>query len=111
MRDTTKTLGFCMPRYILFHCILIVLAFSHFISSPQARTAMNDFVDHDFVSKIGIEINKKDEAANAASLEHMSFHTERTVAVAHNNFSCCEILYSPVAPARLKHISTVRLLL
>ena len=65
-----------MPRYTLFHCVLFVLMFSHFISSPTARTVMNEFLDHAIVLKIGLELNAKDKMPVPASSVHLAFQPE-----------------------------------
>jgi hypothetical protein len=67
MKNTIKNIGCLVPRHTLFHCVLFALMFSHFISSPTAREVMNDYVDYALISKIGFELNKKNEAADTPS--------------------------------------------
>ena len=100
-----------MPQHTLFHCLLFVLAFSHFISSPTARTIMNEFVDHAIVLKIGLELNAKDKLPGPASSVHLAFQPERSASPHRAGFCWYAAEHCFVKSPRVKQLSTERLLL
>lgn len=111
MKNTIKNIGCLMPQHTLFHCLLFVLAFSHFISSPTARTVMNEFVDHAIVLKIGLELTSKDKISCQASSAHLAFQPERSASSNRAGFCWYAAEHCFVKSPRVKQISTERLLL
>ena len=100
-----------MPRHTLFHCVMFALAFSHFISSPTARTVTNDFVDYTLVSKITIQLKTKDTMPGPASSLHLAFRTDRPSAPVNTDVRWYAAEHFFLVSPLLNQLSTERLLL
>ena len=95
----------------MFHCVLFVLTFSHFISSPTARAVMNDYLDYEFISKIGIELKKKDGAADDPCWKPCLFSPERSFLSLSVDYRCYTFGRLFVVPKLNESITTEHLLL
>ena len=111
MKHTIKVLECLMPRHNLFHCVLFALAFSHFLSSPTARAVMNDYVDHALISKIGLEISKKDETQDATAWEPCLLQPELSTAPLYADSCCYAFGHTPIVSTLNLSISSEHLLL
>jgi len=111
MKTTIKMLGCLMPRHSMFHCVLFALTLTHLISSPTARAVMNDYGDYALISKISIELNKKDEATDAPCWKPCLFSPERSFLSLNVAYRCYTFGRSFVVPALNESITTEHLLL
>jgi hypothetical protein len=111
MKTTIQMLGCFLPRHSVFHCVLFALAFSHFISSPTARAVMNDYVDYALISKSGLELNKKNAAADAPCWKPCLLPPEQSVPTLCADCRCYAVGRSCVVPALNESIITEHLLL
>jgi hypothetical protein len=111
VKNTVKDIVCLMPQHTLFHCVLFVLAFSHCVSSPTARTVMNEFADHAIVFKISIAPTSEDKISCQASSAHLAFQPGRSASSNRAGFCRYAAEHHFVESPLVKQLSIARLLL